>query len=107
MTLVFGKSTAAFNQQAQGQDRSNFTREINKLVLYFVYLFVARFVLGYIGTLCVCIAAARTTCALRKDFLDKLLRQDVAHFDKEGSGSAATQVTTSKHLGHFCRIFSH
>jgi hypothetical protein len=33
---------------------------------------------------------------LREDFLDKLLRQDVAHFDKDGSGSAATQVTTSK-----------
>jgi hypothetical protein len=33
---------------------------------------------------------------LREDFLDKLLRQDVAHFDKDGSGSAATQVTTSE-----------
>jgi ATP-binding cassette subfamily B (MDR/TAP) protein 1 len=96
MTLVFGKSTAEFNQQATGQDSSTFTDNIDNLVLYFVYLFVARFVIGYLGTLCICIAAARTTCALRKDFLDKLLRQDVAHFDKEGSGSAATQVTTSK-----------
>jgi ATP-binding cassette subfamily B (MDR/TAP) protein 1 len=96
MTLVFGQSTAEFNQQATGQDRSNFTSNINRLVLYFVYLFVARFVIGYLGTLCICIAAARTTCALREDFLDKLLRQDVAHFDKDGSGSAATQVTTSE-----------
>jgi ATP-binding cassette subfamily B (MDR/TAP) protein 1 len=98
MTLVFGQSTAEFNQQATGQDSSTFTSNINTLVLYFVYIFVARFVIGYLGTLCICIAAARTTCALREDFLDKLLRQDVAHFDKGGSGSAATQVTTSKNL---------
>ncbi|KAI4607210.1 hypothetical protein J4E83_009666 [Alternaria metachromatica] len=95
MTLVFGQSTAEFNQQATGQDSANFTSNIDNLVLYFVYLFVARFVIGYLGTLCICIAAARTTCALREDFLDKLLRQDVAHFDKDGSGSAATQVTTN------------
>ncbi|KAG9190531.1 ATP-binding cassette, subfamily B (MDR/TAP), member 1 [Alternaria panax] len=95
MTLVFGQSTAEFNQQATGQDSSTFTSNINNLVLYFVYIFVARFLIGYLGTLCICIAAARTTCALREDFLDKLLRQDVAHFDKGGSGSAATQVTTN------------
>ncbi|KAJ8113541.1 hypothetical protein OPT61_g4346 [Boeremia exigua] len=95
MTLIFGKSTAEFNQQATGQDSATFTRNINKLVLYFVYLFAARFIIGYLCTLCVCIAAARTTCALRKDFMEKLLRQDIAHFDKEGSGSAASQVTTN------------
>jgi len=102
MTIVFGNSTAQFNQQATGQDNSSFTSNINNLVLYFIYLFVARFVLGYFGTLCICIAAARTTCALREDFLDKLLRQDVAHFDKNGTGSAASQVTTSKYLLQVC-----
>jgi ATP-binding cassette subfamily B (MDR/TAP) protein 1 len=95
MTLVFGQSTTQFNQQATGQDSSEFTRNINHLILYFIYLFVARFVIGYLSTLCICIAAARTTCALREDFLEKLLRQDIAHFDKEGSGSAASQVTTN------------
>lgn len=96
MTLVFGASTAEFNQQAASQDSATFTSNINSLILYFVYLFVARFVIGYLGTLCICIAAARTTCSLRKDFMGKLLRQEVAHFDKASSGSAATQVTTSK-----------
>ncbi|KAF2818656.1 putative ABC transporter [Ophiobolus disseminans] len=96
MTLVFGASTASFTDQATGQEDSRqFTRSINHLILYFVYLFVARFVIGYVATLCICTAAARTTCALRKAFLDKLLRQEISHFDKEGSGSAATQVTTN------------
>jgi hypothetical protein len=34
MTIVFGNSTAQFNQQATGQDNSSFTSNINNLVLY-------------------------------------------------------------------------
>lgn len=97
MTLVFGKSTSSFNSFASGQaPPQQFQDSINQLVLYFVYLFVARFVIGYIGTLCICIAAARTTSALRKAFLESLLRQSMSHFDLQDNGSAATQVTTSK-----------
>lgn len=96
MTLVFGSSTTSFNEYAMNQsDSQQFQDNINHLVLYFVYLFVGRLVLGYIATLCICIAAARTTNALRKAFLESLLRQDVSHFDMQGNGSAATQVTTS------------
>ncbi|KAK4940540.1 hypothetical protein LTR28_009113, partial [Elasticomyces elasticus] len=48
MTLVFGSSTASFNKFAAGQgDAQQFTARINHLVLYFVYLFIARFVIGY------------------------------------------------------------
>jgi len=95
MTLVFGSSTASFNNVAAGQGNAQFTARINHLVLYFVYLFVARFVIGYVATLCICIAATRTTRSLRKAFLESLLRQEVWHFDKEGNGSPATQVTMS------------
>ncbi|KAL9125363.1 MAG: hypothetical protein Q9217_005420 [Psora testacea] len=96
MTLVFGSSTASLNDYSVGQGNSQqFTDKINHLVLYFVYLFVARFVIGYVATLCICIAATRTTCSLRKAFLESTLRQEVWHFDKQGNGSAATQVTTN------------
>lgn len=96
MTLVFGSSTSSFNDYASGNGGpAQFQNSVNHLVLYFVYLFVARFVIGYIGTLCVCVAAARTTNSLRRVFLDSLLRKEVSHFDMQGNGSAATQVTTS------------
>ena len=99
MTLVFGSSAATFNDYAIGKGNSQqFRARINHLVLYFVYLFVARFVISYLCTLCICIAATRTTCALRKAFLDSTLRQEVWHFDKHGNGSIATQVTTSTWL---------
>jgi len=96
MTLVFGSSTASFSNFAAGQGNAQqFTAQINHLVLYFVYLFVARFVIGYVATLCICIAATRTTRSLRKTFLKSLLRQEVWHFDKEGNESPATQITMS------------
>ena len=96
MTIVFGSSTSTFNSYASGSNGSGgFQSRINTLVLYFVYLWVGRFVIGYIATLCICIAAARTTNALRKAFLEKLLRQEIAFFDLPDAGSPATQVTTS------------
>lgn len=100
MTIVFGQSTSSFNDYVTGEDSdAQFEDKVKLLVRYFVYLFVGRFIIGYIGTLCICIAGARTTNALRKAFLDNLLRQEVAHFDIHDGGSTATQVTTSK-LSH-------
>lgn len=97
MTLVFGRSTSSFNDFASGQSSpQQFQDTVNTLALYFVYLFIARFAIGYIGTLCICIAAARTTSSLRKAFLESLLRQSISHFDLRDNGSAATQVTTSR-----------
>lgn len=99
MTLVFGSSTSSLNDYAVGNGNpQQFTDKIDHLVLYFVYLFIARFVIGYVATLCICIAAARTTRSLRKAFLESLLRQEVSHFDTQGNGSAATQVTTSEYI---------
>ncbi|EMC96619.1 hypothetical protein BAUCODRAFT_148201 [Baudoinia panamericana UAMH 10762] len=97
MTLVFGSSTGSISNYGSGQggDSQQFQASIHGLVLWFVYLFVGRFVIGYFGTLCMCIAAARTTNALRKAFLASLLRQDMAHFDLQGNGSVATQTTTN------------
>lgn len=99
MTLVFGQSAQVFiNFSAAQNDPSAFEDEVQTLVLYFVYLFVGRFIIGYIATLCICTAAARTTSALKKAFLESLLRKEIAHFDLEGNGSAAAQVTTSTYI---------
>lgn len=96
MTLMFDSSTASFSNFAADQSNAQqFTAQINHLVLYFVYLFVARFVIDYVTTLCICIATIRTTRFLRKMFLKSLLRQKVWHFNKENNESSATQITMS------------
>lgn len=96
MALIFGSSTTSFNNFSSGTvDRAKFRAEVNHLVLYFIYLFVGRFAVGYAGTLCICVAAARTTNNLRKAFLESMFRKQVSHFDANGNGSVASQVTTS------------
>ena len=97
MTLIFGNSVSTFSSQSTGSagGPGAFTSKVSRQVLYFVYLFVGRFVLGYACTLATCIAAARTTKAIRRRFLDATLRQEVYYFDRDGTGSAATQLTTS------------
>lgn len=96
MALVFGSSTSSFNNFGSGTaDAAEFRNTVDNLVLYFVYLFVGRFVVGYIGTLCICIAATRTTNAVRKAFLESLLRKNISHFDANNNGAVASQVTTN------------
>ncbi len=63
--------------------------------LYFVYLFIAKFFLVYIHTVGVSIAAIRATKALRLDFLQSLLRQDMSYFDSKEAGSPSVKVTTN------------
>ncbi|KAF4556670.1 Sophorolipid transporter-like protein [Elsinoe fawcettii] len=96
MTLVFGTSTSAFNDFASGIiGPEQFQLTINSLVLYFVYLFIGRFAIGYLATLCICVAATRTTNNLRKAFFNSLLRQEISYFDTKDQGSVAAQVTTN------------
>lgn len=63
--------------------------------LYFVYLFIGKLFLTYISTLCISIAAIRTTRAVRQAFLEQILRQEIWRFDKQGQGAIAIQVTTN------------
>ena len=97
MNLVFGSSTtfvSSYDASSPDSDKQ-FHRRIDTLVLWFVYLVVARFVLGCVGMLCICVAAAGTSKALRKRFLQRLLRLGIAHFDVYGGGAVAGQVTTN------------
>lgn len=63
--------------------------------LYFIYLFIAKFLLTYIHTLAVSLAAIQTTKALRLHFLQSLLRQDMGYFDSNDTGSPSIKVTTN------------
>lgn len=96
MTLVFGGFTSKFNAFAAGErSPQDFRNDVDGFVLWFIYLFVARFVVVYISNTAISIAAIRTTRTIRKAFLESTLRQEVWHFDKESNGSISSQVTTN------------
>ncbi|KAF7553108.1 hypothetical protein G7Z17_g3861 [Cylindrodendrum hubeiense] len=99
MDLVFGKFVMTFNNFAIGAvSPDDYMTEVSRYSLYFVYLFIAKFFLVYIHTVCVSTAAIRATKALRLDFLQSLLRQDMSYFDSEDTGSPSVKVTTNGNL---------
>lgn len=65
--------------------------------LYFVYLFIAKFVLTYAWAVLVNITAIRAVRRLRVDFVRQTLRQEVSFFDAPSS-SVSSQVTTNGNL---------
>ncbi|CAK7231951.1 hypothetical protein SCUCBS95973_008097 [Sporothrix curviconia] len=105
MNFVFGKFVNVFNDFATGASTPDtFRSSLDQYALYFVYLFVAKFVLSYIGTTLISINAIRVTRALRLDFFQATLRQDIAFFDTAGrgghGGAIATGITTDANLAH-------
>lgn len=96
MDLIFGKFVTTFTGFATGVTTpAQYRSEVNKYTLYFLYLFVAKFGLVYIHSVCVSIAAIRTTKALRIDFIKHILRQNIAYFDSDSAASVTTQATTN------------
>lgn len=96
MSLIFGGFTSKFNNFAAGRTTPDqFRSDVDSYVLWFVYLFLGKFVVTYISTAAITISAIRTTRSLRQAFLECTLRQEVWHFDKQDNGATATQVTTN------------
>lgn len=95
MTIIFGQGITRFNNFAAGNSSADsFKNEVNHQVLWFLYLFVARFALSYITTVAITISATRTVRAFRQAFLSHTIRQEIWHFDQQSNGATATQVGT-------------
>jgi ATP-binding cassette subfamily B (MDR/TAP) protein 1 len=96
MDLIFGKFVTAFTGFATGSmSPAEYRSQVNKYTLYFVYLFIAKFALVYIHSSLISISAIRTTKALRIDFLNHTIRQNIAFFDGTDGGSVTASITTN------------
>ncbi|PGH08261.1 hypothetical protein AJ79_06047 [Helicocarpus griseus UAMH5409] len=99
MTLVFGGFVTVITDFATGvSTQEQFRSEVNNFSLWFVYLFIAKFILTYIFSVAITIAGIRTTKNLRVDFLEKTLRQDINFFDSSDRGATSMHVTTNGNL---------
>ncbi|KAF5976895.1 P-loop containing protein, partial [Fusarium bulbicola] len=99
MDLIFGKFVTTFNAFAKGQSTpAEFRADLTHWTLWFVYLFVAKFTLSYIWLFTISLSAIRTTKALRVNFLESTLRQNIGFFDLHGLGSMSMLVTTNGDL---------
>ncbi|KAK0612578.1 ABC transporter type 1, transmembrane domain-containing protein [Bombardia bombarda] len=99
MDLVFGRFVTVFNNFITGAAGADeFRSGINEYTLYFVYLFVAKFVFTYGWATLLSTNAIRTTRSLRIDFIRQTLRQEIAFFDSSEAGSISGHVTTNANL---------
>ncbi|EUC27241.1 hypothetical protein COCCADRAFT_41971 [Bipolaris zeicola 26-R-13] len=101
MNIVFGQLVGSFtNYFIPGTTMSSgeFQAEINKLTLYLIYLFIAKFVLSYISMVTIRTSGLRISCALRLAYLRALFAQPVSVIDTISPGKVSTRVTTSSNI---------
>ncbi|KAL2829227.1 P-loop containing nucleoside triphosphate hydrolase protein [Aspergillus cavernicola] len=96
MTIVFGEFASKFAAFAGGStDPSDFEGIVNEFVLWFIYLFVGRFVVTLTATLAITVSGIRTTRALRQAYFEHLLRTEIWYYDTAEDSSPAVQISTN------------
>ncbi|KAI1499704.1 P-loop containing nucleoside triphosphate hydrolase protein [Biscogniauxia marginata] len=99
MTIVFGRligSIASVTASWTAEDaKARYTHIINENALYIVYLFIGRFVLGYIAILGFRMMSLRISSAMRLAYLEALLNLPVSLLDTRPPGELAAIITTT------------
>ncbi|CAG8474611.1 6198_t:CDS:2 [Racocetra persica] len=74
-----------------------FSQEVDNFSLIFVYFAIGIFVTTYISTATWVYTGERITRQIREQYLRAILRQNIAYFDKHGSGEVTTRITSDTH----------
>ncbi|KAA8643122.1 hypothetical protein EYZ11_005820 [Aspergillus tanneri] len=98
-TILFGSLASAMRDITLGEiEYSEFYHQLTKNVLYFVYLGIAEFVTVYISTVGFIYTGEHVTQKIREHYLESILRQNMAYFDKLGAGEVTTRITADTNL---------
>ncbi|KAI0150276.1 ABC transporter-like protein [Xylariaceae sp. FL1272] len=102
MTIIFGqligKIASVRGNWSTSTTRAEYQGIINEYVLYLVYLFVARFLLGYICTLGFMMQGFRVSSALRLSYFKALLDLPVSLLDTQPPGQVAAIITSTTNI---------
>ena len=99
MTVLFGSLAGTFQGFNLGTTTSSqFTSELAKYSLYFVYLAIGEFMMVYIATVGFLYAGEHISAKIREQFLAAILRQNIAFFDELGAGEITTRITADTNL---------
>lgn len=97
MNIVFGNVVSDFNgffMPTTETTSEEFMRTVSKNALYFVYLFIAKLVLGYISMFSLRMTGIRISARLRLAYLEALFKQPIRAFDELPVGRPTTAITT-------------
>jgi ATP-binding cassette subfamily B (MDR/TAP) protein 1 len=99
MTVLFGGLAGTFRSFLLGDiSESQFTSELGRFSLYFLYLAIGEFVMVYLATVGFVYAGEHITAKIREKFLAAILRQNIAFFDELGAGEITTRITADTNL---------
>ncbi|KAK1243185.1 hypothetical protein MKX07_003813 [Trichoderma sp. CBMAI-0711] len=97
MALVLGRLTAnftGFGSVDNKQSTHDFMKQVQKNALYFVYLFIAKFLLVYIWSFGFGYSANRMVQALRLKCLNRVLNRTITAHDAQTPGALSNTITT-------------
>lgn len=98
MIVVFGRIVADFTDYffpGTSVTKQQFLDTIDTNALYLVYLFIAKFVLGYVSIYAFRITGIKISAAVRMAYLTRLFNQPIAAIDKLPAGAATDSLTTA------------
>ncbi|SCZ98574.1 BZ3500_MvSof-1268-A1-R1_Chr3-1g05473 [Microbotryum saponariae] len=113
MTVVFGALTTSFTAFQLAKDqapslpngdavlaraREDLFKEVNKDVLYLVYIAIGMFVATWAYQSTFVYTGEASTRRIREAYLHGVMKQNVAYFDKLGAGEVTTRIETDTHL---------
>jgi ATP-binding cassette subfamily B (MDR/TAP) protein 1 len=98
MTLVFGSSVDKFNSFGSEEASSQLYDDLSRNALWFLYLFIARFVLVYTYATCFGVTGIRAIRKFRQAFTKSLIRQDVGYLDSQSAGSTTMTISNNADL---------
>ncbi|KAI2010386.1 multidrug-resistance transporter mdr2 [Ophidiomyces ophidiicola] len=98
-TILFGAMAGSFQDIILGKiTYDEFNSVLTKNALYFVYLGIAEFILIYGCTVGFIYTGEHISSKIREKYLDAILRQNIAFFDKLGAGEITTRITADTNL---------
>ena len=98
-TILFGSLATSFQNIIQKTiSYDAYYHDLTKNVLYFVYLGIGEFVTVYISTIGFIYTGEHVTQKIRENYLQAILRQNIAYFDKLGAGEVTTRITADTNL---------
>jgi ATP-binding cassette subfamily B (MDR/TAP) protein 1 len=99
MTVVFGQLAGKFSGFFSGEvGHTEFQQTIAHMILYLVYIGVAEFIAIYVSTVGFIYTGEHISGKIRAHYLEACMRQNIAFFDKLGSGEVTTRITADTNL---------
>ena len=96
---MFGQLGGPFQKFFLGSlSDSYFRHRLSQLALYYIYLGIAQFIATYIAVVGFMYTREHITQKLREQYLDAVLRQNIALYDTLGAGEITSTITANMDL---------